>query len=318
MTDHRSILDQPDVRELFARATSHEPAYDVAHGAALDAAVVGGRRRRFRATASRGLALVAVAATVVAGVALVRVPTAPTGPNVVAGSGSVIGLVDATPSVLPSAIGVDQNASPKPGHLNATLLPSVSPSPSLSATPSAPASPLPGATPATDAQATARLEAFVRDLAATANGTVTSLTHNQDPVMQGSGTYQQSAVIAHVTTASGAFDISAAAMHYGAFDVRTWTAGCTPSTVDAKPCTVVGSSAYDFMGSHDMSTNQGQKGRTTFQYVACSPDGSTLDALFDNYTEQPGHLKNVGPSWKAVGLDYPTLRAAARATALLR
>ena len=42
MTDQ--ILDQPDIRALIARAVADEPAYDLALGAALDAAVAGGRQ----------------------------------------------------------------------------------------------------------------------------------------------------------------------------------------------------------------------------------------------------------------------------------
>jgi hypothetical protein len=324
MTDQ--ILDEPDIRALIARAVADEPAYDMAPGAALDAAVAAGRRRRVRGQASRGLALVAVAATVAGGVALVRVPSAPTGPNLVAGSGSVIGLVDATPSIVPPVSGATQLPSPIPSSPNGTPLPTASPSSTLAVTPTVSPTPTSGTsgsveptpTPAGDPLLLARLEAFVRSLAATARGTIVTMNHDQFPAMLGTREYLQTDVNAHVTTPAGAFDVGASANHLDAFDVTTWRSNCSPSTGDLKPCTVIGTSAYDVMASYDMGANPGQAGRATFQYVAAAPDGSTLDVNFDNYTEQPGHLKNVGPSWKAAGLDYAALRAAAKANTLLR
>jgi len=324
MTDQ--ILDEPDIRALIARAVADEPAYDMAPVDALDAAVAAGRRRRVRGQASRGLALVAVAATVAGGVALVRVPSAPTAPNLVAGSGSVVGRVDAPPSVVPSASGATRLPSPIPSLPNPTAVPAVSPNASGAVTPVVTPTPAPTGSgsveptppPPADPLLLSHLEALVRSLAATAHGTIVTMNHDQFPAMLGTREYIQTDVNAHVTTASGAFDLDASANRLDAFDVTTWRSNCSPATGDLKPCTVVGTSTYDVMASSDMGANPGQAGRMTFQYVAAAPDGSTLDVNFENYTEQPGHLKNVGPSWKAAGLDYAALRAAARANTLLR
>ncbi len=59
-----TLDDAPDVRELFDRSLAGEPAFRTAHPAALDAAERGGRRRKARLMAGRGIAVIGCLALV--------------------------------------------------------------------------------------------------------------------------------------------------------------------------------------------------------------------------------------------------------------
>lgn len=113
----------------------------------------------------------------------------------------------------------------------------------------------------------------------------------------------------HVNTPEGRYDITV----YVADGVTTVVpadgAGCIPSTVDGKPCTLVAKSANDVAESFRFSDGSG---RVDLTYVARAGTPSlpdrTLVVQVSNYTQKASGEKVVGPAWQDAGITVKRIR----------
>ena len=109
--DFTALDDAPDLRAQFDRTIAGEPHFRTPHVSALDAAERGGRRRRARVLAGRGIAVVGCLA-LVGGIAASTVGASAGSPS---GASVASGGVEATPSAVVSASAVATPVLPIPG-----------------------------------------------------------------------------------------------------------------------------------------------------------------------------------------------------------
>lgn len=323
-----------ELKDRFAHALSPEPPFETDLTTALDAAVRGGRRRRARAVASKGLAVAACAVILGGAVVAIRPGgSAPTPPHILTAS--------PTPSDPCAGTVQDDAAGPRPGPSAGTdVAPIVSDYLRVSSPNAIPA-------PATsEDKATLRklsgeqltkvqeeaLVAMKRALATQVrSGSSGCEEHNGSQVKSADiPTAKLNALVKNIAGSVGTGKISVDApgtvtvrtdsgdysigvsVTVEKFDPQVWADSCSPGTGDDKPCTVEWRSTRDL--GRSMAFTDGS-GRADLQYVAdagTDADGAplTVDVWIDNYVEQSSGDKTVGPTWREVGFTKAGLRAA--------
>jgi hypothetical protein len=148
-----------------------------------------------------------------------------------------------------------------------------------------------------------QLEKLARQVAVPSGGNVT--VASSEETVPGDGSLIR-VVRLHVAVAgTGTFDVAATMDTNAGNSVAAWAEGCKH---EGHACTPILQTPVQGVWSRSYDS---QKGRRSLMLAAALPTGDILTIKVDNYTEQPGGSKAVGPAWSTVGITARTLTDAA-------